>query len=296
MTTRVEISSRRQLNCVWKIAGITHGEPRLFSKKFSGKKTELFQVGIKMPGNNSSSNRPAILFLLTSNLQMMGLKVQSVSYFKREFGTTWSRFKEIEMDQKDLTNQAYNNEDQNEGAAGIQLFTAPLNLFENNETDFTIEFAVNFTGIVDNYRVLQMDHLMSQQLQISLKNQKYCEYFKLITTDGSIYLVHKWVLVARSPFFNNLFWDNQEFGSIHLAVDCTVNELAQFVHFIQTGKLVGLVSHALMQLAAKYEIKTLQEICEAALQDTSALTMDKMAVIAWHLDSGSHMICNERNE
>ena len=292
----MEISSRRQLNCVWKIAGITHGEPRLFSKKLSGKETELFQVGLKMPGNNSSSNRPAIIFILTTNLKMVGLKVLSVSYLQWGSDIPSNRLKEIKMDQKNLTDGERHKENENDESAGIQLFTSKLNLSENEETNFTFEFAVNFTGIVDSYRFHQVDGLLSQQLVISLKNQKYCEYFKLISTDGSIYFVHKWMLVARSPFFNNLFWDNYEFRSIHLAVDCTVHELSQFAHFIHTGKLVGLVSHALMQLAAKYEIKTLQDVCEAALQDASALSMDKMAVIAWHLDSGSQMIFNERNE
>ena len=77
MIDKVEISSRRQLNYTWKITGINHEEPQIFSKKFTHNKIELLQVGMKMPGNKSSSNRPVILFLLTTNLQKLGLKILS---------------------------------------------------------------------------------------------------------------------------------------------------------------------------------------------------------------------------
>ncbi len=292
MTTKVEISPRRQLNYTWKIKDINHEEPHLFSKKFTNQNIELLRVGIKVPGKISSSNRPLIVFLLTANqLQKLGLKILSVFYFKfSKVGTTNWRVQEIEVNQKDLTDEGIDDEAKN---VGIQLFAAPLNLLENDETDLTFMITVNFTGIVDNYHVQQMDGLLSQQLQISIKNQENWASFKLIA-DGKSYRVHKWMLAARSPVFAALFSSNEEIGSIHLAVDCSVNEIGQFIQFIYTGKLTGLVSHELMQLAAKYEIKTLQEVCEAALQDASS--MDKMAVAAFHLDSGSHVICNERKE
>ena len=300
MTTKVETSSRLQLYYEWKMKGIDHEEPHLFSKKFMNKKTELFRVGIKMPGNNLSANRPPIVFLLTANLQKMGLKVLSVSYLQWGWDIPSNRHKEIGMDQKDLTGGEILKKDENDWSAGIQLFTAPLKLFENDETDFTNKFTIRFvvylTGIVNSYGFHQMDGLLSQQLPTSINNQKNWTSFKFITTDGLIFRVHKWMLVARSPVFAVLLSSDEEIESIHLTVNCTVHEMNQFINFINTGELEGLVSHALMQLAAKYQIKTLEDICQTAFQDAYALSADKMATIAWHLDSGSHPICNEKNE
>jgi len=299
MTTKVEKSICLQLNYTWKMTGINHEEPQLHTKKFTVKNTEILRVGMKtLPGKTPSSDRPPILFLLTANLQKMGLKVLSVSYLQREFSMTSDgcNVKEIKMDQKNLTNGGISSEDKNDGAASIQLFTSPLNLLEQrmNFTDFTFAFTVYLTGIGDNYRVQQMDSLLSQQLWISTENQENRAYFKLIANDGKSFPVHKWILAARSPVFAALFSSNEEIESIHLAVDCNVDEIKQFVHFMYTGELEGLASHTLMQLAVKYEIKTLREICEAALQDADS--MDKIAVAAWHLESGFRQIYNDKNE
>ena len=148
---------------------------------------------------------------------------------------------------------------------------------------------------MDNYRFQQMDGFLIRQLQISVKDQPKWASFQLITNDGyKSTPLHKWMLSARSPAFAALFSSNEDIRSLHLAVDCTIYQMNQMIQFIYTGKVIGQISHELMQLAAKYEIKTLEEICEAALQDDES--MDKMAVIAWHLDSGCQMSCNEINE
>ncbi len=72
--------------------------------------------------------------------------------------------------------------------------------------------------------------------------------------------------------------------------------MSRFIKFIYKGELSGLINHALMQLAAKYQIKTLEDICQSVLQGAHTLSADKMGMIAWHLDSGSHLIFNEINE
>ena len=107
MTTKVETSARLQLSDVWEVTDINHNESQLFSKKFTNKKKELFRIGMKLPAKNLTSNRPPIFFLLTNtNLQKSGLRVLSVTYWKycEYVGTTW-RVQEIEMSQKDLTNE-----------------------------------------------------------------------------------------------------------------------------------------------------------------------------------------------
>jgi len=78
MTTKVEVSPRLALQYKWKMSDIDQGEPWLYSKKFMHQKTVLFQAGMKMAATHISSN-PVILFVLTNNLQKMGLKIVTVT-------------------------------------------------------------------------------------------------------------------------------------------------------------------------------------------------------------------------
>ncbi len=105
------------------------------------------------------------------------------------------------------------------------------------------------------------------------------------------------MLAARSPVLAGLLSNGEEIEYIHLVVDCTtcdMNQLLQFIYTQYTGEVKGCVSHALMQLA-KYKVKTLNDICQSGFQDAFDLSMGKMAMIAWHLDSRSYQICNEIN-
>lgn len=294
--TKVEKSLRFGLSYEWKMTGLNHDQPQLYTKKFTDEKTELFRVGMKTAGKNHSSSNPAILFLRTTNLQMMGLKVLSVSFLKREDGNTdgspWTRFKEIEMEQNDLKTES-------DETAGIQLFTSHFKLDETNliPTEFEFSFKIYFTGIVENYRVQQLDNLKSQQLWTSVPDHQEGD-FKLIAKNGKSFNVHKWVLAAWSPVFATLFGSEEEIESTHLALDCPGYQIEQFIMFIYTGALEGLVSYELMDLAVEYKIKTLEHLCQSALQDVYALSDDKKAMIAWHMDmdTESHLICNEINE
>ena len=79
-------------------------------------------------------------------------------------------------------------------------------------------------------------------------------------------------------------------------MNCTYKRMRQLIYFMYTGEFAGLVSHELMKLSVEYKIKTLEDICQSGFQDVYNLSDDKKAVITWHLDSGSHLICNENNE
>jgi len=190
--------------------------------------------------------------------------------------------------------------DNNGLALGIQLFTAPSKLFKNDvkPPDFTFHFTVYLTGIVDNYHVCQMDGLLSQQLWSSVADQPNDEAdFKLIANDGKSFPVHKWMLAARSSVFAALFSNEEEMESVDFAIDCAVDEMKQFIKFIYTGELDELASHELMDLAANFEIKTLEDLCKSSFQDSYAFTRDKLAMMALHLECGSHLICiNDASE
>jgi len=191
------------------------------------------------------------------------------------------------MKEMDLTTKLENDNNNGNGDKHHQqLFTDPLKLvFETNveAPEFDVYGKVYLVGIVDNYRVQQMDGLLGTQLWPSVKDQQNEADFKLKSNDGNCFHAHKWILAARSPVFAALFNSQEKIGSLHLAVDCNVVEMHQFIQFIYTGELDGLVSPALMQLATKYEIKTLEDICHTASQD--AFSEDRMAMIALHLRS-----------
>lgn len=135
-----------------------------------------------------------------------------------------------------------------------------------------------------------MDDLLSKQSWSSITTGTD---FKLIASDGNSLPVHKWVLSARSLVFATLFSSGEEIESIHLAIDCTLNEMQQFIKFIYTGELKGKVGHELVQLAVKYQINTLQDLCKTTYQDVYAFTMEKMAMFALHLDCGTNLLCND---
>ncbi len=76
MSTKVEKFPRSAQFYEWKMtAGINYEEPHLYNKKFINSKTELFRIWLKMTGKNHSSPNPAILFLLITKFQNMGLGV-----------------------------------------------------------------------------------------------------------------------------------------------------------------------------------------------------------------------------
>lgn len=77
--TQVEKSHSFVFYYEWKMENIDAEEPLLFKKKFMWGQTDLFRAGMKTAAPHLSSN-PAILFLLTTDLHKIGLKVLKVCY------------------------------------------------------------------------------------------------------------------------------------------------------------------------------------------------------------------------
>ena len=116
---QMDINPLLELSYEWEMTDIDKEERILYSKNFVHQKTTLFRAGMKMAATHLPSN-PAILFLMTTNLQKMGLRVQAVSYIAHNF-RSW---KQSRWKKKDLTmtsrNKINNDEDEN-GAAGLQF-------------------------------------------------------------------------------------------------------------------------------------------------------------------------------
>jgi len=283
--TKLEKSLCLEFESSSTIPAIEREDDFLYLKKYLYQKKDIFRVGLKM--SDQESRNPAFIFVLTSanNLQKMGQRVKAVISSARvnngiAFPVAW---RETEMKEIGITTSG--NAD--EGNGGAQYFIHQLKRDEIKCTDFTFDVSVHFTGIVDNYQVQQIDGLLSDQLWLSVTEQLDGEGFKLIASDESYLPVHKWMLAARSPVFAALFSSEEDIQSLHLIINCNAEEMSQFIRFIYTGELEGLVTQELAQLAIKYQIKTLEKICEAALKDAH-FSVDKIALIALQMKSGSY--------
>ncbi len=287
---KLEKSLRLELEYSSTLTDIAKEEDFLYLKKFLYQGNDVFRVGLKMSWKESAreSLNPAIIFFLTSpNLQKMGQKVKAViSSVNLTNGIGDRAWRETKMKEVNMTTSGAENA--NEEKESIQLFTHLLKRSDIKCTDFTFYVTVHFTGIVDGYQVQQIDGLLSDQLWLSVTDQLIDADFKLIASDGNYLPAHKWMLAARSPVFAALLSSKEDITSLHLAVDCTVKEMKRFIRFIYTGELEGLVTQNLLQLAIKYQIKTLEQVCEAALKDP-LFSLDQTAVIALHLKSGSYL-------
>lgn len=77
--------------------------------------------------------------------------------------------------------------------------------------------------------------------------------------DGKSYPVHKFILAARSPAFEALFDHQSKETSSNHVMDCSAEEMSQFINFIYTGELEGqaISNDGFKQLIGQYKVKTL---------------------------------------
>jgi len=255
---------------------------------------------------------PQLLFI-TTNLNKIGLKATTVTF------STGSDVNKI----MEMNRVTFEKEEENEA---MQLFTAPVNDYiKTFPTGCIFNFTIYLDGIIEHYRVQQMDGLLSQQLWSSITNQDGTD-FNLIAKNGQSFPVHKWVLAARSNVFEVLFndgsndskkskWrimralgsmftlfheylllgddqhrnDLEVVGSNHF-MDFTSDEIDQFIKFIYTGEFEAPTSKELLHLAVIYQMNNLEKLLIAASKDIST---DKIAAIAMHLKPGTHTVLNK---
>jgi len=253
----------------WNLIVEDRKAPFVLSKKVIYKTNYILRVGLKMPYAGNSHR--ATLFLMTTNLSKMGLKIKMVSF-------TLSDDKEPGlMDLKtidDMNIEQKNNETN-------QLFAVPF-LGKMQPTNTIITFTFYFIGITENYRINRIDGLLNRQLWSTFTNQDGTNFKLIAANSGKKCNVHKYILATRSPVFAALFSNEEsKLKNQHAVLNCNEDEMNQFIKFLYTGELEGPVSHGLMQLAVKYQIKTLEKIYQIASQDVS---MDQMSMIALHLD------------
>jgi len=244
----------------WKLNGMKEKAVTL-SNEINYKNNGSFRAGFKKLSNASLST-PTLIFM-ASNLNKIGLKVESVSFSS---DSVVSSSKDKQMDLKI-------------GKKKLQLFTArPIGF--SSYWSCTFKFTVYLVGIIENYRVNQTDNLLSQQLLSSAIQDSDVD-FNLIAENGKRFPVHKWMIAARSPVFATIFSEEEN----DVIVDCNEDVMKQFVKFIYTGEFDGFGSHELIKLAVKYKIKTLEDLCQAASKEASWDEITRL--IAQTLELGS---------
>lgn len=141
-------------------------------------------------------------------------------------------------------------------------------------------FNIHFTGITENYHFQEKDGLLNEQLWSSISNQLGAD-FEFIA-GGKRFPVHKFIVAARSHVFAAQLNTGEQPNVKELDVSAAAME--QFLKFVYTGELDGTVNEpGVRQLAATYQIKTLEDICKFASND---IDEDEMAGFAIQLKSG----------
>ncbi len=238
----------------------------VLSKNINYQQNDSFRIGLKNPSPPS----PPTLIFFTMNLNKIGLKATAVNYSS-----------DNDFNVKQMDYNIGREEDEN---GALQMFTAPLQDAVVGKTSFL--FTIYLNGILDNYRVQQIDGLLSEQLLVM---NLYGADFKLKANQNEIFLVQKWMLAARCPFFAALL--SKERPLKLASLNCTVNEMRLFLKFIYTGEFEKPADgNFSMRLAAKYQINTLEKINQAASKDD--FSVDKMATLAFHLLPGMHPLIN----
>jgi len=208
----------------------------------------------------------------------MGLKIMSAFFTAKSDEWKYERVEQM--------TPKLNDGQKEEETKLIQLFTANLGaFFMTKDAPITcwLTFTVHLTGITgNNYQVLPLDGLLSPQLMLSPVLNHDGTDSTLISSNGKNFPVHKWILAARSPVFATLF--SKEEVELNYFIDCTEDEMKQFIKFVYTGELEGLVTQTILQLADQFRIKALEDLYETASQ---VFSVEDMALLAFHLEPGS---------
>lgn len=157
----------------------------------------------------------------------------------------------------------YNKDDDIVGT--VQLFTSSLPYIENGRyKKEDVLFKVYITGTSMDYVTQRTDGLLKEQIWSSAQNVVGTDFD--VIAEGKKFPVHKFILAARSSVFAHLFETEKEKFEKEIMIEVDVTCMEQFLKFIYTGELEGPIRNLqLMNLAKKYQIKTLEALCQSTI-------------------------------
>ena len=261
-TSTVKVSPRFFLQVPWapKAADIFNST---VLSKYCFHTQEVLFVGMKNGYN---------LFLIETKLGLMGLKSESVSIDSKEIMEFLADEYHLQYFEK-LLNKLSSSESSEENDSEFKIFTMEL---RNNEQpgylyrDFLPISKPNFIPLCifqiyvqpnsEGYQFQQRDVLLKNQLWMTSVNRQGTDV--KIQVQDKIYFAHKVILTSRSEIFKIQLTD----GTNVTIENCDPEAAEEFLYFLYTGELMKTASsHQLLMLAELYGIKTLQTLCQTAL-------------------------------
>jgi len=130
--------------------------------------------------------------------------------------------------------------------------------------NFELNIEIHITSITKNYGIFLTDRLIMDHLwSSSVTDQSWTDFKLIAAIDEISFSVHKFMLTARSTVFASVFTKNPATSTQTEFVNGTC--MKQFLVFLYTGQLVGAVcSPDLRQLATKYQLPALEQLCSLA--------------------------------
>ena len=230
----------------WRREGIT------LSKMVNYQGEKLFQVGLR---NKKYSK---ILLFMTFGLSKLGLDDYAC----------------VVVTGPDNFRLNMNLKKGDKESPSIQLYEATFNRSWPAGLSFTFHVYLATSTKVPNYHLLRVDDLLGLHLWSAAFDEQGTD-FELIA-EGRRFPVHKFILEARSPVFAARFLaqetQEEEKTTRTYFQESSASILEQFLKFIYTGKLEGVVSHPLYLLAKEYKIDTLERLYYECLPQEDGLT------------------------
>jgi len=236
---------------------------------------DSFQASFKMTKNSIQNLR---LKAAVNNLSKMGFSVDQVLVSAGSLPNPRSMI-------KDDTNEPTESK-LDFSLPGVFSFSHqnPEKLLRQGDRFTTFDFEFNFkiyiTATAKEYRIGQVDSFMIDHLWSAATKRTWTDFELIAHVDNKSFWVHKFVLAARSPVFASLFSKDPAASSQTDFVDSTSME--QFIKFLYTGQLVGLVCGPyLWEMASKYQLPTLQKLCisDRSHQSKMSKTVGKNTLI-----------------
>ncbi len=237
-----------ELKYHWDLVDAHMGDKTILSPMIEYRGQQLFRVALKM-----SLEKATLLFLAT-HCNMVGIKVVDVRVHEEISSMKLTKRKEDEIE-------------------CIQLWQQDISHLDQH--GFT--FHIYITCIVNGYQILPISSSLAADNLLSNPDWADLE----IVTGGRKFKVHQFILAARSPVFLTLFDLVKKCGTEIPTLEIEYVDAAtmeQFLRFLYTGELVGSInSSQLSQLAATYQVETLEALCQVA---SHTITQGQMELLS----------------
>ena len=229
----------------------------------------VFRVALK----NSEKGQATLIFLAI-NLNKIGLEVSDVVCGKEGIDS--------------LCKMNENGPRRKKEEGNFQFFTSQVDVF--NGENLTFVFQIHLEGIVDGFSFYPCDRLAKEQLWSAVNSKLHADVEFIV--EDKRFSAHKAILAARSSVFRAEFTkeESKKDNPHQIQIDdVNASSLEQFLYFVYTGAFLEfdytgepapmLANKDLLKLAGRYQLKTLENLCQVALLEVNAEQMAGFNVV-----------------